>query len=482
MEDKKNNKNNTIVIKDTNYNRLDLYYNNNNLILTNLKHFNAERLVFSNPIMFKLPSKLPSAPSNITFNRIFVAITGPKPRKIENIKQSFYDFNELVDFDSQIGLAEKNKTDLEKLLETLKVDSVEQICSTVGDGNYQILIDYDWYKFNIDSDLAEQPFLYNINPNLYQDLPDYNDEILQKFMVFNATDLCRENPNLMCDIPVERYTILISKKWFKENLSEKWIKSLDQIKPLIIETREVFSFGLNQNMLDQNKCSYQISLCLYDRNNPSVDEIKWAAKYEELAVACRKHLKESPFQNKFRGQIDSMKGLTWTEGEVGHTDGPKLYPKILFVEDENGKGKFKTIFTEQRTKLPTEKKEEGDEIVMVDGKPTKVNYTTIDDPLTIAKKYGRFIASLKVESIFIGSKLALQVKVHDVLVVKWSQPHVAKSMIKRSGGWALKATSQWKKPNNKSESEFSDDDDDDDDDEEKVAASKVVRTVKTVNI
>ena len=117
MEDKKNNKNNTIVIKDTNYNRLDLYYNNNNLILTNLKHFNAERLVFSNPIMFKLPSKLPSAPSNITFNRIFVAITGPKPRKIENIKQSFYDFNELVDFDSQIGLAEKNKTDLEKLLE-----------------------------------------------------------------------------------------------------------------------------------------------------------------------------------------------------------------------------------------------------------------------------------------------------------------------------------------------------------------------------
>ncbi|MGL5901641.1 MAG: DUF2738 domain-containing protein, partial [Cetobacterium sp.] len=359
MEDKKNNKNNTIVIKDTNYNRLDLYYNNNNLILTNLKHFNAERLVFSSPIMFKLPSKLPSAPSNITFNRIFVAITGPKPRKIENIKQSFYDFNELVDFDSQIGLAEKNKTDLEKLLETLKVDSVEQICSIVGDGNYQILVDYDWYKFNIDSDLAEQPFLYNINPNLYQDLPDYNDEILQKFMVFNATDLCRENPNLMCDIPVERYTILISKKWFKENLSEKWIKSLDQIKPLIIETREVFSFGLNQNMLDQNKCSYQISLCLYDRNNPSVDEIKWAAKYEELAVACRKHLKESPFQNKFRGQIDSMKGLTWTEGEVGHTDGPKLYPKILFVEDENGKGKFKTIFTEQRTKLPTEKKEEG---------------------------------------------------------------------------------------------------------------------------
>ena len=177
-----------------------------------------------------------------------------------------------------------------------------------------------------------------------------------------------------------------------------------------------------------------------------------------------------------------MKGLTWTEGEVGHTDGPKLYPKILFVEDENGKGKFKTIFTEQRTKLPTEKKEEGDEIVMVDGKPTKVNYTTIDDPLTIAKKYGRFIASLKIESIFVGSKLALQVKVHDVLVVKWSQPHVAKSMIKRSGGWALKATSQWKKPNNKSESEFSDDDDDDDDDEEKVAASKVVRTVKTVNI
>ena len=118
---------------------------------------------------------------------------------------------------------------------------------------------------------------------------------------------------------------------------------------------------------------------------------------------------------------------------------------------------------------------------MVDGKPTKVNYTTIDDPLTITKKYGRFIASLKVESIFVGSKLALQTKVHDVLVVKWSQPHVAKSMIKRSGGWAIKATSQWKKPtNNKSESEFSNDEDDDD--EEKAAAPKVVRTVKTVKI
>lgn len=459
MEDK-----NTIIIKDNTYNRFDLYYKKQ--ILTDLKHFNVERLAFSSPVKFKLPS------NNITFHRIFVAITGPKPRKIENVKQPLFDVNELLDFDAQIGPSDKKKSTTE--LEDLDFSSAEIICSVVGDGNYQILIDYDWYKFNVDSDMSAPSFVYNITPNLYSDLPEYNEEITQKFMVFNATELYQENKNLLDEIPPAHYNILVTKKWFKDNLSEKWMKSLEQIRPLTVGTEEVFSFGMKQNTLDVNNCSYQISLCLYDRNNPTVAEIKWAAKYEELAMACKKHLKESPFQ-KLRLQIDLMKGLTWKENQIGHVDGPKLYPKVLYTE-KNGEGMFTTVFREQRVKLPTEKNEEGDEMIMIDGNPTKVNYTTIDDPLTIAEKRGRFITSLKFESIFIGSKVALQVKINDVLIIKWNQPHITKPMIKRSGGLVVgKAIVHPKTSADKSDSEFSNDEDGE------VSASKA-RTVKTVNM
>ena len=245
-------------------------------------------------------------------------------------------------------------------------------------------------------------------------------------------------------IPTDRYHILITKKWLKDNLSEKYLKHLtEQYRPLVFPSEEVFSFGAARNMLDTSSISYQISLCLYDRENPKDNEVKWAAKYEELANVCREHLKTTEFK-KLKGQIDSMKGLSWKANEIGDADGPKLYPKIMY---NHKKEEFITVFMD-----------ETDEI--------------IEDPKTILDKRGRIKVALRFESIFIGSKVALQVRVNDVLITNWIEAYKPKALILRSG---LGSKTKTQKSSDKSDdSELNSSSDE----EDEKPVKRLVKTIK----
>lgn len=376
MEDK------NIIINDTKYNFFKFY--NVNQPLTELKHFNCERLVFSKPVARKLPD------TNISFNRIYIAITGPKPRTIINgqkVLKDVYDVNELLDYDSQLKVQEfTNKYDFTKLEDT----------------DYHILIDYYYYKNNIDEGIKEPFFVYNLMNKLYHDEPTQREFVETKFTVFNASEIFKKKPFLINKIPVEYYHILLTKKWLEDNLSDKYLKTMvEEYRPLVFSSEEVFSFGVSRNTLDTN-ISYQISLCLYDRENPKDEEIKWAAKFEELATVCRNHLKNSEFK-KLKGLIDTMKGLSWKGNEVGDADGPKLYPKVMFNQK---KEEFITVFMD-----------ENDEV--------------IEDPKTILDKRGRIRVALRFESIFVGSKVALQVRANDVLISKWIEAYKPKALIVR---------------------------------------------------
>ena len=425
MEDK------NITINDTRYNFFKFY--NVNQPLTELKYLNGERLVFTKPVARKLPE------TNISFNRIFVAITGPKSRTLTEDLKEVYDVNELLDYDSSLPDTEfTNRYDFTKL--------------EVSD--YHILVDSEWYMANVDSGLQEPSFVYNISDRLYHDEPAQRDLVMGKFTVFNATKLFKKKPALINKIPAEHYHVLLTEKWLKDNLSEKYLKTMaEEYKPLVFPSEEVFSFGVSRNTLDTSNTSYQISLCLYDRENPKDEkeksrrheEIKWAAKYEELATLCREHLKKGEFK-KLKGLIDTMKGLSWKSNEIGDADGPKLYPKIMFNQK---KQEFITVFIDE-------------------------NDNIIEDPKTILDKSARIRAALRFESIFVGSKVALQVRVNDVLIVKRIEEYTPRALIVRRNGPPTK--------NAKSSDKSKEESDLNSSEEEEEEAKPVKRIVKTIKM
>jgi hypothetical protein len=422
MEDK------NIIINDTKYNFFKFY--NVNQPLTELKYLNSDRLVFAKPVVRKLPE------TNISFNRIFVAITGPKTRAITDGLKGVYDVDELLDYDSSLAKGEFTaKYDFTKLEEA----------------DYHILVDFEWYKTNVDSGLQEPSFVYNLSDKLYHDEPAQREFVVSKFTVFDATELIRKKPTLINKIPAEHYHVLLIKKWLKDNLSEKYLKVMaEEHKPLVFSSEEVFSFGMSRNTLDTNSISYQISLCLYDRENPKDEEIKWSAKYEEMAAVCRHYLKTSEFK-KLKGLIDTMKGLSWKSNEIGDADGPKLYPKVMFNQK---KEEFITVFMD-----------ETDEI--------------IEDPKTILDKRGRIKVALRFESIFVGSKVALQVRVNDVLISKWIEAYKPRALIVRRNGPSGSAIKNIKASDkSEEESDLNSSSSSEDEEEEVKPTKRVVKTVK----
>jgi hypothetical protein len=286
---------------------------------------------------------------------------------------------------------------------------------------------------------------------LYNDEPAQKESVMSKFTVFNATELYKKKPTIINKIPTEHYHILITKKWVKDNLSEKYLKIMnEEYKPLVFSSEEVFSFGVARNTLDTNSISYQISLCLYDRENPKDSEIKWAAKYEELATVCREYLKNSEFK-KLKGQIDAMKGLSWKGNEIGDADGPKLYPKIMFNQK---KEEFITVFE------------------------TDEDMEDVEDPLTILDKRCKIKVALRFESIFIGSKVALQVRVNDALISKWIESYKPRALIVRKNGPMTSGGSKNIKVGDKSEESDLNSSSNEEDEEESKPVKRVVKTVK----
>lgn len=381
MEDK------TFIINEKKYNSFKFY--NMNLKLTDLKYLDTERVIFSKPVARKLSN--PNGKVNISFNRIFVAITGPKPRNVTEGLKGVYDVNELLDYDSQTETTEfSQKYDFSKLEET----------------DYHILFDYHWFKNNIDSSLNAPSFVYNMNENLYHDEPTQKELIMEKFTVFNATELYKKKPTIINKIPFEHFHILLKKKWVKENLSEKYLDTMrDDCQPLVIPSEEVFTFGVARNEMDTNAISFAIPLILHDRENPTHDEVKWSSKYEELATICREHVKKSEFK-KMKGMIDLTKGLTWKNNEVGHPDGPKLYPKVMYNQK---KEQFITHFTDE-------------------------NEEQIEDVSSILKRRAKVKVSLRFESIYVGSVVALQVRVNDVSISTWIESFKTQPLIVRKPG------------------------------------------------
>ncbi|ABF82037.1 hypothetical protein MIV007R [Invertebrate iridescent virus 3] len=440
-----------ITIDNTTYNFFKFY--NINQPLTNLKYLNSERLCFSNAVMGKIVDD--ASTITITYHRVYFGISGPKPRQVADLGE-YYDVNELLNYDTYTKtqeFAQKYNSLVKPTIDAKNWSGNELV----------LLVGNEWYCKTFGKAGSKNVFLYNMIPTIYRDEPQHQEQILKKFMFFNATKNVEQNPNFLDNVPEEYYHLLLPKSWVEKNLSDKYRKIMEtEHKPLVFSCEPAFSFGLCRNTQDKNE-SYQLSLCLYEREKPRDAEIVWAAKYDELAAMVRDYLKKTPEFKKYRSFISCMKGLSWKNNEIGDKDGPKLYPKVIF---NRKKGEFVTIFT----------------------KDDDVEPETIEDPRTILDRRCVVQAALRLESVFVHNKVAIQLRINDVLISEWkeasSKPQpliLRRHRFTKPSSSVAKSTSPSLRNSGSDESDLNQSDSDKED-ERVVPVPKTKRIVKTVKL
>ena len=178
---------------------------------------------------------------------------------------------------------------------------------------------------------------------------------------------------------------------------------------LIIPTERLYSYGVSENRSQEtNKITgYTFPLCLWSRDKPTPEEEKWIDTFNEIVECCIDHLVDN------REKIDKFElertDLTKTKGGLN-----PLYWKMEKITDEKNKtfmrkvsGRGPTLYA----KLICAKKQ--------DKFLTKF-YNMKDDeliePEDLMNKGCHAECAIKIESIFIGSCIALQVKLYEAFV------------------------------------------------------------------
>jgi hypothetical protein len=170
------------------------------------------------------------------------------------------------------------------------------------------------------------------------------------------------------------------------------------IGELVFPTTRLFSFGVSSNTNpDTGMVSgYTLPLCLHSKDGASPQEKAFSNKLEELVEKCKDHLLlESTREDieKYDLERSELKKLNsfiyWKrdKGKIVEGSGPTLYPKLIESKKE---GRIKTPFFDQ----------DGNDI----------------NPMSLVGKYCWVNAAIKIESIFVGAKIALQVKVFEAEV------------------------------------------------------------------
>lgn len=169
------------------------------------------------------------------------------------------------------------------------------------------------------------------------------------------------------------------------------------IGDLVLNTAaDLMSFGLQQNMdMTTGKPSgYSFPICLWSRNGATADEKLFVTQFDRLVETCKNYLVEHREElEKYDLEIADLKKfnpLYWKmdKGKIVEDRGPMLYVKVM----ENKKTEqISTLFIDDQT-------------------------NQIMDPLDLLEKRCFVTAAIKVESIFIGNKISLQVKLSEAVV------------------------------------------------------------------
>ena len=228
---------------------------------------------------------------------------------------------------------------------------------------------------------------------------------------------------------------------------------------LVIPTNRVYSFGLspNTNMQTGKTDGYTLSLCLHHRDGPSKEEKEWVDTFDRIVEHIKKYLLENRDTfGKYELESADLKKLSplyykKDKGKIVEGTGPVLYPKVL----QNKKNDtISTPFCD----------ENGVDI----------------DPMSLLNKSCYATAAIKIESIFIGAKISLQIKVYEAEVKMFDS--APKRLLRKPQTSESVVMTQ---PSQSSSDDIDDDDDDsvkgsDDDEEEDKPVTATVAAVSTV--
>ena len=161
---------------------------------------------------------------------------------------------------------------------------------------------------------------------------------------------------------------------------------------LILPTEQLFSFGVSENTNpDTGKVNgYVMPLCLYNRDGPSREEKAWVDTFNAIVDQCKQHLLASREEiDQYELELADLKKLNplyykRDKGKIVEGTGPTLYSKLIVSKKLD---KIVTMFFD------------------FDGNTV--------DPLALLGKYCYAKSAIKIESIFIGNKISLQVKLYE---------------------------------------------------------------------
>jgi hypothetical protein len=164
---------------------------------------------------------------------------------------------------------------------------------------------------------------------------------------------------------------------------------------LILETERCFSFGVSENINPETQKvnGYVLPLCLWSKDAPTDPEREWVDTFDAIVEKCKDHLltikDDIEKYNLKRDLLENLNPLYWkkVKGKIVDGQGPTLYAKLIqskklekilsHFEDDNG---------------------------------------NVIDPLNLIGKYCYVKAAVKIESIFVGKNISLQVKLYEAEV------------------------------------------------------------------
>jgi hypothetical protein len=237
---------------------------------------------------------------------------------------------------------------------------------------------------------------------------------------------------------------------------------------LIFPTSQLFSFGVSENTNPETGKvnGYVMPLCLWNRDGASKDEKAWSDTFDKVIEKCKEHIvanrEEIEQYDLAMTDLKKFNPLYWKKdkGKVVEGSGPTLYANLIVSKKQN---KIVSMFYDNN----------GDEV----------------DPLTLLGKYCYSTAAVKIESIFVGNKISMQVKLYEC-EVRLMDSGMKRMMKKRPEGHKRVLVSQSSKPLEEKEGDYDTDtasvkDSDDDADEqvkpvEKSSPKKVTRRVKKI--
>jgi len=164
------------------------------------------------------------------------------------------------------------------------------------------------------------------------------------------------------------------------------------IGDLILPTERVFCFGVseNKNIETQKVNGHVLPLCLWNKERATAAEKAWTDTFDRIVEQCKKHLIENREEieqyDLSMADLKKLNPLYWKrdKGKIIEGTGPTLYAKLIASKKND---KILSMFFNK------------------DGEPI--------DPLSLLGKRCFAKAAIKIESIFIGNKITLQVKVYE---------------------------------------------------------------------